>query len=105
MAFSSDAPVTDPDPMPALHAAITRQTMSGNLLGVDEAMDTGAALSAYTVEPARATGIGDRLGRISPGHLADMVLFDQDLLTAEPEVLLGIRPVMTILGGQIVWES
>ena len=102
VAFSSDAPVCDPDPAQAFYAAVTRRTSSGNLLSGHEAMDIGAALSAYTIEPARATGVHDRLGRISPGSLADLVLFDEDLLSVEPDTLLSTRPVMTILGGREV---
>ena len=102
VAFSSDAPVSEPDPMKALYAAVTRRTSTGNLLSGHEAMDIGAALSAYTIEPARATGVHDRLGRITPGSLADLVLFDEDLLSVEPDTLLSIRPVMTILGGREV---
>ena len=34
-----------------------------------------------------------------------MALFDEDVLAAEPTELLDIKPVMTILAGQVVWES
>ena len=105
VAFSSDAPVIDPDPMPALHAALTRRTRSNETIGEDERMAFGAALRAYTLEPARLIGMGDRLGRLSPGYVADMVLFDEDLTAIEPDSLLGLRPVLTILGGEVVWES
>ena len=104
-AFSTDSPVSDPDPMPALYAAVTRRTSSGNLLSGPEAMDIGAALSAYTLEPARVTGVHYHMGRITPGSLADMVLFDENLLTVEPSALLTIKPAMTILAGRVVWES
>ncbi len=105
VAFSSDAPVSEPDPMKALYAAVTRRTSSGNSLGGHETMDIGAALRAYTLEPARVTCIDDRLGSLTPGSLADMTLFDEDLQTVEPTSLLGIAPAMTILAGQVVWES
>ena len=105
VAFSSDAPVSEPNPMPALHAAVTRRTESGNVVGGHEAMDLDAALRSYTLEPARATGEEGRLGRLTAGSVADLALFEEDLLDVAPETLPGIRPVMTVLGGQIVWES
>ena len=105
VAFSSDAPVSEPEPIPALHAAITRRTESGNLVGRHEAMGLDAVLRSYTLEPARVTGVEDRLGTLAPGSLADMALFEEDLMEVETETLLGIQPVMTVLGGQIVWES
>ena len=105
LAFSSDAPVSDPDPMPALHAALTRRTAAGGVIGVDERLDFEAALRAYTLEPARLIGMDDRIGRLSPGYRADMALLAVDLTALEPDALLGLRPAMTILGGQVVWES
>ena len=105
VAFSSDAPVTDPDPMPALHAALTRRTISGGVVGEREGLDLDAVLRAYTLGPARLAGMEDRVGRLSPRYLADMVLFPDDLTSVEPDALPGVRPAMTILGGQVVWES
>ena len=105
VAFSSDAPVIDPNPMPALHAAITRRTSSGRSLGKREVVSLDSALRSYTLEPARMSGIDDHLGKLSPGSLADMVLFEKDLMSIDSEELPGIRPVMTILGGRVVWES
>ena len=105
VAFSSDAPVSDPDPMPALRSALTRRTRSSGTLGEGEQMDIEAALRAYTLEPARLIGMDDRMGRLSPGYLADMVLFAEDLTSVDPDALIGVRPIMTILGGRVVWES
>lgn len=105
VAFSSDAPVSDPDPMPVLHASLTRRTRSGKVIGEGERLDFEASLRAYTLEPARLAGMDDRLGRLSPGYLADMALFAEDLASVEPDALIGMRPAMTILGGQVVWET
>ena len=105
VALSSDAPVSDPDPMPALHAALTRRTESSAILGEDERLDLAAALRAYTLQPSRLIGVDDRVGRLSTGYMADMALFAEDLTSIEPDALLEVRPVMTILGGEVVWES
>ena len=105
VAFSSDAPVIDPNPMPAIHAAITRRTSSGRSLGNHEAVNLDSALRSYTLEPACMIGIDDHLGKLSPGSLADMALFTKDLMSIDSEELPSIRPVMTILGGRVVWES
>ena len=105
VAFSSDAPVIDPNPMPAIHAAITRRTSSGRSLGNHEVVSLDSALRSYTLEPARMSGIDDHLGKLSPGYLADMALFAKDLMSIDSEEVPGIRPIMTILGGRVVWES
>ncbi len=105
VAFSSDAPVTDPDPMPVLQAALTRRTESNEALGEDERVGLTEALRAYTLGPARLIRRDEDLGRLSPGYRADMALFAEDLTSVEPDALVGLQPVMTILGGEVVWES
>ena len=103
-AFSSDAPVIDPNPMTTLHAAITRRTDSGQQLGEHESMTLAPALQACTTGPALLSGSQNILGSITPNYLADLVLFDEDITRLEPDALLETRPVKTMLGGQIVWE-
>jgi imidazolonepropionase-like amidohydrolase len=38
------------------------------------------ALRAATIEPARMLGLGDKLGTVEPGKLADLVVLDADPL-------------------------
>ena len=105
LAFGSDAPVSDPNPMPALHAAVTRLTARGRPLGPEQAMDLAHALAAYTVGSAASSYLEDSLGKIAPGMLADLALFEDDVASAEPERIRDMSPEMTFLGGKPVWES
>ena len=100
VAFGSDAPVADPDPMPGVYSALTRRTASGATLGDGEGIDLYDALYASTTAPAQLAGIGDTVGKLAPGHLADIIVFDTDLESADPDKLAGIRPVLTMLGGR-----
>jgi len=59
----------------------------------------------YTSSGANSEGSGQRKGTIQPGMLADMVLLDTDPFSAEPEQLKEIRAVLTVVGGQVVWEG
>ena len=102
VAFGSDAPVADPDPMPGVYSALTRRTASGATLGDGEGIDLYDALYASTTAPAQLAGIGDTVGKLAPGHLADIIVFDTDLESADPDKLASVRLVMTILGGRIV---
>ena len=43
-------------------------------------------------------------GRIKPGFMADMVMLDKDIFTCDPMEIRDILPVMTIVGGEIVYE-
>ncbi len=47
----------------------------------------------------------DSRGSIKPGKLADLVLVDADPTTVDPQALLGIRAVLTLVGGRVVWEG
>ena len=105
LAFGSDAPVADPNPMPALQSSVTRLTAQGSSLGPDQAVDLDDALAAYTVGGAAASCLEDSLGTIAPGMLADMALFGEDIRDVPPSEIYKLRPVMTFLGGKTVWAS
>ena len=47
VAFSSDAPVADPDPMAAIEAAVTRRSASGRVVGAEERISRDEAVRAY----------------------------------------------------------
>lgn len=50
-------------------------------LAVREGLPYDEALKAITLYPARILGIADRVGSLTPGKDADLVLFREDLLT------------------------
>ncbi|GAB3475495.1 urease subunit alpha [Nocardiopsis coralliicola] len=51
-------------------------------------------VAKYTVCPAVAAGIGDEVGSIEPGKLADLVLWDR--------AYFGIRPAAVVKGGAVL---
>lgn len=105
VAFGSDAPFGGPDPMHGVFSAVERKTASGSVLATNEGIGVLKALESYTAAAARASGIGSQVGRIMPGMYADIVLFEGDITSVGPEGLIGLRPVMTMLGGRVVAES
>ena len=107
IAFGSDAPVIDPNPWPGIYAAVTRSTRSGNNhdgVGPSRAVTLEQALSMYTRAGARSEGTQGLKGDIQPGKLADLVLLDKNPFQIETEELPAVKPVLTILGGRVVWE-
>ncbi len=58
------------------------------------------ALVAYTANNAYAGFQEDRLGRLAPGYLADMVVLDQDLLSIAPQKITDTRVLRTIVAGK-----
>jgi predicted amidohydrolase YtcJ len=113
LVFGSDSPGTNAaryylHPRYGLYAAVTRQTLAGEPATgwfADQRLDVEEAIAAYTSGPAWATFEEDRKGRLRPGMLADVVVFDTDLVAAgrtNPRALLAAAVLYTIVGGEIV---
>ena len=105
LAFGSDAPVIDPNPWPAIASAVTRATRGGQTLGIEAGISILSALRAYTLGGAIAEGAEARKGTIRPGKLADLVLLDADPTAIAPPNIKDIQPVLTVLGGQVMWDK
>ena len=109
VAFGSDAPVVDPNPWPAIYSAVTRLAHDEKPLTEDTAQDqrvtVEAALRMYTLAAAEAGGGATEEGSITPGKRADLVLLNAGPTASGPELLKNIRPVLTIVGGEVMWEA
>jgi predicted amidohydrolase YtcJ len=109
LAFGSDAPVESPNPFWGLHAAVTRRRADGAPAPEGwypaERLTMRTALEAYTVGAAFAAGMEDRLGRLRPGYLADLIVLEQDPFTCPPDDLLTLQSSATMLGGEWVWQA
>lgn len=106
--FGSDWPVAPIDPLTGIDAAVRRQTIDGaNPDGwhPEQRIPIEAALTAYTRTAAIAGFQEDRLGRIAPGYLADVVVLDRDLLTATPDQYLKSSVLRTFVDGQERYTS
>ena len=52
-------------------------------------------LAKHTAEPARTHGIADEVGSLTPGHIADLVLWESHAF--------GVKPAAVMKGGVIAW--
>lgn len=83
MYFSTDAPVVkELNPLAGLKSAMERRLESGEVLGERETISLKAALKCYTQDLKNEEPILKK-GEISPGFVADFVVFTQDFLTDE----------------------
>jgi predicted amidohydrolase YtcJ len=108
LAFGSDAPVENPNPFHGLHAAVTRCRADGSPGSEgwfpEQRITVKSALEGFTLGPAYAAGMEDRLGRLTPGFLADMIVLETDPFKSDHGDLYNIRPVATMVGGLWVWK-
>ncbi|MFV2089422.1 MAG: amidohydrolase family protein, partial [Pseudomonadales bacterium] len=113
--FGSDSPGTNAaryflNPVYGLYAAVSRQTLDGEPSGgwfPDQRLTIEEAMDAYTRAPAWASFEEDIKGTLTPGKLADIAVFDTNLIEAghsEPSRLLDAEVLYTIMGGRIVYQ-
>lgn len=102
LAMGSDSPITVPDPFMAIYCAVTRQDFKGFPPGgwyPEERLSVEDSIRAYTQGSAYAAFMEDRLGRIKPGMLADLILVDKDPFGCPANELLDIQVLRTVVGG------
>ena len=63
------------------------------------------AIDAYTRGSAKVTGREAELGTLAAGKLADLAVFDTNLMCADPEAIQGTRALATYVGGRLAWEA
>lgn len=108
LSYGTDCPVEDCNPFPNIYMAVTRKDRQGRPAGgfyPGECVDVETAIDAYTMESAYAEFQEDVKGRLMPGYYADMVLLDRDIFTVDPMEIKDILPVMTVVGGKVVYKK
>jgi predicted amidohydrolase YtcJ len=109
LAFGSDAPVEPPNPFYGLHAAVTRRRLDGfpgpEGWYPEQRLTVYQALEGFTLGPAFAAGMENRLGKLSAGFLADLIVVETDPFSCDPADLYHIQPTSTMVNGEWVWRS
>lgn len=107
LAFGSDFPVEIVNPFWGIYAGITRQDDKEKPPGgwhPAQRLSLDETLRGFTAGAAWAAFEEERLGVLSPGLRADLVLVDRDLFKVPPRNLLESRVVTTIIDGQVVYD-
>lgn len=104
LAFGSDAPVEDWDPLPGIHAAATRQDADGAPGGgwhPEQRLTWSEAVAGFTVGAAWAVHREHDLGALMPGRLCDLTVLDRDPRAAA-QLWLEAAPTAVVVAGERV---
>ncbi len=113
LSFGSDWPGTSAaeylmHPANLIHAAVNRTTLNHEPAGgwfPEEKISVHEALKAYTVNNAYAAFEDDRRGMLREGMLADIAVCDLNLMECDPDEILDMNILMTLVDGRIVYEK
>jgi predicted amidohydrolase YtcJ len=107
--FGTDFPVEPLEPVQGIYSAVTRQSREepgappGGWLP-QQRLKRGEAIRLYTAASAYGEWQEKEKGTLEPGMLADLVVWDRDLLTIPEVDILKAVPTMTVVGGKIVYR-
>ncbi len=99
-AFSSDFPCGSLSPLIGIHAAVTRRSRYGTTHEPLESLTVQAALEAYTIQAARAAGLGAECGSLEAGKRADLAVLSVSPLECRADDLLTARVLETWVDGR-----
>lgn len=107
LAFGTDSPVTDIDPIDAVYTAVTRRDADtheplGGWLP-EERITLAEALRAYTAGSAAAAQREGELGQLAPGMFADIVVLDPNPFELAPEDIQQAQVQATYVAGKKVY--
>lgn len=98
-----DCPSASPNMLEAIGTAVTRTTLSGQVLGPQERVSPYTALLGVTRNAACYYREEDVKGTITAGKFADLVVLDDNPLTVAPDKIKDIRVVETIKRGKRIY--
>jgi hypothetical protein len=106
LAFGSDFPIEEANPLLGLYAAATRQDAGGRPRGgwlPAERLTAEEALRAFTAGAAYAAFEETERGVLRAGMSADLTIFDGDVLGRDAKALLRRNVVATMVAGRFVF--
>jgi predicted amidohydrolase YtcJ len=93
------------NPFLSMWIMVARKTDRGDVVVPEERITRVEALKTHTIWGAYAEFTEKSKGSIEVGKLGDVVVVDRDLLTCPEDQIKAIEPVMTVLGGKLVYEK
>jgi predicted amidohydrolase YtcJ len=101
VAGGSDFPVGQLGAMRSVWGMTTRQTVIGGQ-GPEHAVSYDEAVAMHTTLATRLVGEDSLRGRLTPGRLADLTIWDRDPARCPSADLRDLNPTHTLIGGRLV---
>ena len=92
-------------PMLAMQVTVNRKDNTGLVWGPEQRISRNEALYMYTRWASEYVIKEKLLGSLEPGKLADLVVLNRDYLTVPEDEIGRIDPVLTMLGGKVVYSD
>ncbi|HWZ28422.1 MAG TPA: amidohydrolase [Gemmatimonadales bacterium] len=111
LVFGSDVPVETIDPRDGVYAALDRVSRDGTPAGgwrVSERLSFDEVVHAYSAAPWAAAGRAGAGGTLIPGQVADLVVWSAPAVAAragDGAAFRAARAVLTVVGGETVWQE
>ena len=103
--LGSDATaVTTSNPFYTLGFAVTGKMVGGHHVN-RQSISRDEALIAHTRSNAFILFQEANIGSLQKGKFADLLVLDRDYLTVPADAIKDLKPVMTMVGGKIVYEK
>jgi predicted amidohydrolase YtcJ len=113
LSFGSDWPGTSAalyhmHPKYLIYAAVARKTLMGTPEEgwfPEQRISVEEAIKAFTINNAYAAFEDDIRGSLEEGKLADITIFDKNMIEIPEEAILNTEVIYTIIDGKIVFEK
>lgn len=106
LAFGSDFPVEEVNPLLGIYSAVTRLDLNGYPEGgwyPEQCLTVEEAVYAFTAGAAYAQFQEDEIGKIKSGFRADFTVLDRDIFKIDPSEIPETQVLKTIVGGKTVF--
>ncbi len=105
VAPASDYPPGPFEPMMAIQSMVTRQDTRGRVWGPSQRISVSDAMRICTVHGAYSSFEENTKGSLMAGKLADFVILDKDPHSVDPQSIIDIKVVRTVMSGRTTYEA
>jgi predicted amidohydrolase YtcJ len=107
IAFGTDWPVVQLNPLLGIRNAVLRQSLDGQPVGgyvPKERISAAEALRAYTLDAAFASRAERQEGSVEAGKFADLTLFSKNFLDIPANEIQTAEVLLTLVGGKVAYS-